>query len=210
MAAAAKKMVDPARSGKVWVGQRPAALGVQASGVCLKIEAWVVVSTLYPAEEWATELTRRGLVPLIPKVEERQPATPRRPARLVPVPAWPGYVLVGVVPGVPWQVAEQASRNNVTVLRRPGQGQVPAYLDPDLVAALFDAMDDRWVIRPMAEEPRGYAKGEAVRVVKGPWSDWVATVAQASTGERVRVLVDLFGRTTRLELPANAVERVGA
>ena len=207
--AKARKLIDSPPPLAVWRKGKPNAPGVQASGVCVEIACWVVVSTLYPAEAWAIELADRGLIPILPRVLERQPATPRRPARSVPTLAWPGYVLVGVPHGLPWQMAEHDARGNAQVLRVVGDRDRPATLCRDLMAELLSRMSARDVIDDTLDAaPPRMPAGTQVRVSAGPWSGWVGMLAEGSGAERVGVLMTLFGRPTRVDMPLTAVAPV--
>ena len=63
-----------------------------------------------------------------------------------------------------------------------------------------------------ADEPRvkvGFQTGQSVRVVDGPFSDFVGTVEEINTEKgKVKVAVSIFGRETPVELDFLQVERL--
>lgn len=83
-------------------------------------------------------------------------------------------------------------------------------LERGLPAALVDGLvarcDENGLLRP----PRALRKGEAIRILTGPFADYIATVETLTTSERVRVLFELMGRTVRAETIVSGVERIRA
>lgn len=71
----------------------------------------------------------------------------------------------------------------------------------------FDTMDYSTVELPEdAQNPRGWEPGEPVRLVEGPFAEFEGVVAVLN-GERLRVLIELFGRTCPVEVHAWDVVR---
>ena len=71
----------------------------------------------------------------------------------------------------------------------------------------------RKILRQMrSEEPRvkvGFTVGQSVRVIDGPFMDFVGQVDEINLEKgRVRVLVSFFGRETPVELDFLQVERL--
>lgn len=69
------------------------------------------------------------------------------------------------------------------------------------------------ILRQMkAEEPRvrvGFVEGESVRIVDGPFVDFIGVVEEINLEKgKVRVLVSFFGRETPVELDFLQVERL--
>jgi transcriptional antiterminator NusG len=55
----------------------------------------------------------------------------------------------------------------------------------------------------------GFRKGESVRVIDGPFTDFVGIVDEINTAKgKVKVLLTLFGRETSVELDFLQVERM--
>ena len=55
----------------------------------------------------------------------------------------------------------------------------------------------------------GFRKGESVRVVDGPFTDFIGTVDEINMGKgKVKILLSLFGRETSVELDFLQVERL--
>ncbi len=121
---------------------------------------------------------------------------------------FPGYVLVqmnSLLENDPessraWFVV----RNTPGVTGFVGSGVRPVALEEDEVKRILRQMK--------AEEPRvrvGFAEGQSVRIVDGPFVDFVGLVDEINLEKgKVRVMVSFFGRETPVELDFLQVERL--
>lgn len=114
---------------------------------------------------------------------------------------FPGYILVQMIMDESsWYVV----RNTQGVTGFVGTGAAPTPLEDKEVAQILKQMT--------AEAPRvkvGFTKGQSVRVVDGPFIDFVGVVDLINKDKgKVRVLVSFFGRETPVELDFLQVERL--
>lgn len=121
--------------------------------------------------------------------------------RTVAKKVFPGYIIVEMVlDDDSWNVV----RNTPGVTGFVGAGTKPIPLDEAEVNTIFNQM--------RAETPRikvGFSRGESVRVVDGPFIDFIGTVDEIHPEKgKVRVLVSFFGRETPVELDFLQVERL--
>ena len=49
-------------------------------------------------------------------------------------------------------------------------------------------------------------KGDQVKVLKGPFANFIATVEKYETDQRIWVLMDLMGRRTKIQTPSNTLQ----
>ena len=113
----------------------------------------------------------------------------------------PGYVLVQMkMNDQTWNIV----RNTPGVTGFVGSGSKPTPLREDEVSQIIKQMT--------AETPRvkiGFKQGQSVRVVDGPFTDFVGIVDELSTEKgKVKVLLSLFGRETPVELDFLQVEKL--
>jgi transcriptional antiterminator NusG len=113
----------------------------------------------------------------------------------------PGYVLVQMkMNDQNWSLV----RNTPGVTGFVGSGNKPNPLREDEVNRILKQMT--------AEAPRvkaGFRKGQSVRVVDGPFIDFVGVVDEVSQEKgKVKVLLSLFGRETPVELDFLQVEKL--
>ena len=113
----------------------------------------------------------------------------------------PGYVLVRMkMTDHTWNVV----RNTPGVTGFVSSGGKPAPLQEEEVSQVMKQMT--------AEAPRvkvGFRKGQSVRVIDGPFIDFVGVVDDISmTKGKVKVLLSLFGRETSVELDLLQVEKL--
>jgi transcriptional antiterminator NusG len=121
---------------------------------------------------------------------------------------YPGYVLVQTIElkeGDPdSDEAWHMIRNTTGVTGFVSSGTRPVPLSQDEVSHILRAM--------RMEQPRvrvGFAPGQNVRIVDGPFEDFVGTVDEINTEKgRVKVVVNMFGRETPVELDFLQVEKL--
>jgi len=112
----------------------------------------------------------------------------------------PGYVLVEMnMKDESWSLV----RNTPGVTGFVGSGNKPTPLQEDEVDRILKQME--------AEAPRvkpGLRQGQSVRVIDGPFLDFVGLVDEISQEKgKVKVLLSLFGRETPVELDFLQVEK---
>lgn len=121
--------------------------------------------------------------------------------RTVAKKVFPGYILVQMnLNDESWNVV----RNTPGVTGFVGSGAKPVPLIDEEVDAIFNQM--------RAETPRvrvGFHQGESVRVIDGPFIDFIGVVdgINAEKG-KITVLVSFFGRETPVELDFLQVEKL--
>ena len=113
---------------------------------------------------------------------------------------FPGYILVEMLLDEDsWYVV----RNTPGVTGFVGSGNKPTPLRQEEVDKILKRMD--------AEAPKikvNFKVGQKVRIVEGPFEDFMGTVDDIDTDRaRARVLVNFFGRETPIELDFLQVER---
>jgi transcriptional antiterminator NusG len=121
---------------------------------------------------------------------------------------YPGYVLVQTIElkeGDPdSDEAWHMIRNTTGVTGFVSSGTRPVPLSQDEVNHILRAM--------RMEQPRvrvGFVAGQNVRIVDGPFEDFVGTVDEINTEKgRVKVVVNMFGRETPVELDFLQVEKL--
>jgi transcriptional antiterminator NusG len=95
-------------------------------------------------------------------------------------------------------------RNSPGVTGFVGSGTAPTPLDKSEVSSIMKQMK--------AEEPRvklGFQPGQSVRVIDGPFTDFVGTVEEINMEKgRVKVAVSILGRETPVELDFLQVDRL--
>jgi transcription antitermination factor NusG len=164
--------------------------------------AWYAVQTKPRREErvlnWLR--TRAGLPIFLPRVETLR----RRGARRVVVvePLFPSYVFVRMtLEPSSWSAVKWAPG----VRRILGTDDVPIPVPAEAMRLLRDRCGDSEIVR---WEPR-LRPGERVRVARGPFEGLVGILERPATrGHRVRVLLQLLGCPTPVEMDVADVESV--
>ena len=135
---------------------------------------------------------------VIPTQEEIEVKDGKR--RTVERHVFPGYVLVNMILSEEsWYVV----RNTPGVTGFVGMGNAPTALRQEEVSQILKRME--------AEAPHvkvSFKIGERVRIVDGPFNDFRGTVAELDMERnKVRVMVNFFGRETPVELDFLQVEK---
>ena len=114
---------------------------------------------------------------------------------------FPGYVLVQMkLDDDSWNVV----RNTPGATGFVGGGNKPMPLDENEVKTILKQMKDG-----LPQLKVGFRKGESVRVVDGPFADFVGIVDEINIGKgKVKLLLTLFGRETSVELDFLQVEKL--
>lgn len=136
---------------------------------------------------------------VIPTEEEVEIKDGQR--RTVQKKVFPGYVLVEMIlTDDSWYVV----RNTPGVTGFVGSGNKPTPLEDAEVKAILKQMK--------VEAPRvkvSFSKGERVKVVDGPFTDFIGVVDEINPERgKVKVLVSFFGRETPVELDFLQVSRI--
>ncbi len=138
---------------------------------------------------------------LVPTEEELDIREGQR--RTVSRKVFPGYILVNMaLTDNSWYVVRNTP--GVTGFVTSGDPPRPVPLEDDEVKAI--------VVQMEAEAPRvkvGLDKGEKIRIIDGPFSDFIGTVDELYPDKgKIRVLVSFFGRDTGVELDYLQVEKL--
>ncbi len=119
---------------------------------------------------------------------------------------FPGYILVEMtMDDESWHVVRNTPGVTGIVSTQDDKGKIePVPLDDDEVKSILKQME--------SETPRvkvGFARGQSVRIVDGPFIDFIGVVDDISEEKgKVKVLVSFFGRETPVELDFLQVERL--
>lgn len=115
---------------------------------------------------------------------------------------FPGYILVDMVMDEDsWYVV----RNTPGVTGFVGMGNEPTPLRPEEVQQIMSRMEEDATPRPRVN----FKVGQKVRIVGGPFNDFIGAVAAIDMDKsKVRVMVDIFGRETPVELDFMEVQTI--
>jgi transcriptional antiterminator NusG len=160
----------------------------------------------------AMDLIFQVVVPTEDEIEIRD-GQRRTVARKV----FPGYVLVQMIglkheddPEVTLEERQQSSRAWFVVRNTPG---VTGFVGSGSRPVPLEAEEVKHILRQMrVTEPKvkvGFSVGQAVRIIEGPFLDFVGQVDEINVEKgKVKVLVSFFGRETPVELDFLQVERL--
>lgn len=160
-------------------------------------ERWYVVHTQPHAESRAiVHLERQGYRVLCPRY--RKTVRHARKARCILAPLFPNYLFLRLdVSRDQWH-SVNGTRG---VVRLFMQGETPQPVPYGIVEALQARMSADGA---MDWEPT-FKIGQAVRIADGPFADFVGTLEHLDAAGRVRVLVDLLGRSVCVALRCEAL-----
>ena len=172
--------------------------------------AWYAVHTIAGHENKVKDvLTRRAMVEgfwnldlfevLIPTEQELQTRNGKR--RVVPKKVFPGYILVQMsLTDDTYKLVKSTS--GVTGFVQSGNKPVP--LEDYEVQRIIDNL------KASEEAPKvAWQKGDAIRVIEGPFSEFSGKIEEvAPDKEKLKVLINIFGRDTPVELDFNQVEKL--
>ena len=83
-------------------------------------------------------------------------------------------------------------------------GGEPQPVPLDLISSLMQRCDDSGKLLP----PHVFKAGDAVKIASGPFADFAATVEEVAPDQRVWVLLELMGRTTRTAIHPEALQEL--
>jgi len=161
---------------------------------------WYVIGAKARREQFAQEqLARRGVVTFLPRIVE----PPGIHGRSVIAPLFPGYLFVQI------DIEDQYFDVVWTpgVRKFIGFGTLPSPLDDTVVEFLQARTGQEGILRVMPI----FRAGERVRITHGPLEGLVGIIECPGSGRgRVRVLMELLRRQTRVEVPQQMIERISA
>lgn len=115
-------------------------------------------------------------------------------------PLFPGYLFISVAKeSQSWQAINSTYGVSRLVSLDPNKG--PNAVPQGFMSALIDRCDPDGVL---CAQP-GLEVGDKIEVLQGPFSKIVSTIEFIDSDERIWMLLDLFGRKTKVGLSANDV-----
>jgi transcription antitermination factor NusG len=155
---------------------------------------WGVVTTV-PANEAkaAADLDKVGVTTYFPRYESLEPIRGRIVKRRYPL--FPGYLFFELVEC--WRKVFQSERVNYVL---GDDGEHPARLPQTVIEELKERSGLDGVIRFDMKKPSRFRHGQKVQLRSGPFMGHSAIIEAILADDRLRVLLDLFGRKTTVLL----------
>lgn len=145
-----------------------------------------------------TELFAEILVP-----EETLVTTAGGKKKTIKKKFFPGYVLIKMIMNdKTWHLVKNTDKITGFV---GGTLDKPAPITNEEAAYMTSQMEDGF------KKPRtsiNFAEGESVKVIEGPFANFVGTIEAVSEKGKIKVNVSIFGRPTPVELDFSQVEKV--
>ena len=142
-------------------------------------------------------LTRQGFETFLPLNE----STSRKASRFINTaqPLFPGYMFVSFDRAdIQWHKIN----NTYGVSRLVTFNSILKSIPTKFVENLMIRYDLSGKLLPMEI----LKKGDQVKVLKGPFANFIATVETYETDQRIWILMDLMGRKTKIQTPSNALQ----
>ena len=154
--------------------------------------SWHVVQTHPSREEIAcNHLSRQGFDAFLPKLRSSRRTRQGR-SKGVLRPLFPGYVFASFDPStVRWQAID----STIGVSRLVRFGDRPAKLEAGLVERLKHLSSNGYVAFQDEIQP-----DDTVRILSGPFDQWIGRVASLSEGNRAVVLLQMATRSVNIEI----------
>jgi transcriptional antiterminator RfaH len=140
-----------------------------------------------------------GYAVYLPRLREHRRIRGRR-VEVRPL-LFPGYAFVLIV--LQWSAARYSPGVATLVMNGGGPARVPE----GIIAEIRSRERGGLIELP---KPPGLQRGDRVRITSGAFADHLAIYQGQTAHERVAVLLQLLGGRQRTELPASAIEPVGA
>lgn len=144
-------------------------------------------------------LTRQGIRSFLP----RHAVTKRQRGRFTTVkaPLFPGYLFVALnTTQGKWRAVN--STQGITQL--VSFGGAPASVPQEIVSQLMQRCDRSGLL----QATDALSPGDPVKLVAGPFADFIATIEQIDPDRRVWVLMDFMGSQTRIRVDAQHLQKV--
>jgi transcriptional antiterminator RfaH len=167
------------------------------SRVLVGNERWFLAHTLPKSESRAElHLGAQGFRTYLPRIEKT--IRHARQLRTVRAPLFPRYLFVTLDLGRDrWLCVRSTVGVSHLVTARDGR---PIPVPAGIVESLIER-SETGLVRLHSE----LAKGQQVRILSGPFSDFVGTVERLNAAERVQVLLEMMGTAVPVTLPRSAI-----
>ena len=122
-------------------------------------------------------------------------------------PLFPGYLFVQINPDQgPWRQVN--STRGVARLVRLG-AELTA-VPREIVEALMARCDKQSILRQTNETKSSQLHiGNQAQVTQGPFSGFIATISDIEPNNRINILIELMGQTTKVAINADALQHIG-
>lgn len=161
---------------------------------------WLAIYTRPNQEEIAvSNIARQGYDAYCPTIERRR--SHARRVELVRRPLFPSYVFARLDANKPQWRRLLSTRGVATVVRFNDR---PGFLPHELITQLRSCEQHNRLAEAVAPK---FEPGTEVRIVDGPFRDFVARVLSANEKDRVWLLLDIMGQAVRVQYEAWSLER---
>ena len=119
-------------------------------------------------------------------------------------PLFPGYLFVQIDPDRgPWR--QLNSTRGVACLVR--LGAEPSVVPNWIVEALMARCDKQSVLRQTSETQSSQLHvDDQAQVTQGPFSGFIATISNIEPNNRINILIEIMGQTTKVEIDGGALQ----
>lgn len=117
-------------------------------------------------------------------------------------PLFPGYLFVQFDPAVPGWTAINSTRGIARLLLQ--DPRCPRPLPQSLIAGLQARCGPDELLKPADD----LQVGDQIRILSGPFADFITQIDHLRDSERVDVLLDLMGRDVRTSLHRSQVSKI--
>jgi len=120
---------------------------------------------------------------------------------------FPGYLFVQLHPDQgPWRQVN--STRGVSCLVR--LGAKPSVVANEIIEALMARCDEQSVLRQTSEAQSSKLHvGSQAQVTQGPFSGFIATIADIEPNNRINILIEIMSQTTKVAINAGALQPIG-
>ena len=121
-------------------------------------------------------------------------------------PLFPGYIFVQIDPGQgPWRQVN--STRGVNRLVR--FGAEPSVVPNKIVEALMARCDRQSILRQTSAIQFSHLhSSDQAQVTQGPFSGFIATINDIEPNNRINILIEIMGQTTKVEINADALQPI--
>ena len=142
-------------------------------------------------------LNQQGFTTFLPLVDFTSRIGSKFSANIKPL--FPGYMFVTAdLDRAPWLKIN----NTLGVSRLICQDGIPMRVPEDIISALMSRCDRSGKLLP----PGSLMRGDSVRIISGALANFVATVEQFDSEQRIWVLLDIMGHATRVRVAADQIK----